>query len=201
MGKKKGKHAAQLHLEAVQAAYLAKGKPKGGGGARNPKSLANLKAGGPGNPDLHKIRRQCVGKRTDGKKCQGPAVRGADHCKAHGGMREAPQARGNIKRLLDGRLALWAAAHDAKQEIKAHPPEIVAAVHQHAAKSPHNINRAPFHINIAKGCKAYTAAKRGEPTQWQAWLADQPAIAEEFAKKAEQSPANIWKNAKMRTEK
>ena len=41
-------------------------------------------------------------KRSDGRPCLSPCVRGGTKCWKHGGLRQAPSHRGNIRRYLDG---------------------------------------------------------------------------------------------------
>ena len=48
-------------------------------------------------------------RRTNGKLCQAPCVRGATRCRWHGGLRMVPAHPGNVRRLLGGVYARQAA--------------------------------------------------------------------------------------------
>ena len=48
-------------------------------------------------------------KRSDGRPCRSPCLRGATRCERHGGLRQVPNHPGNIRRLLGGIFAAQAA--------------------------------------------------------------------------------------------
>ena len=48
-------------------------------------------------------------KRSDGRPCRSPCLRGATRCERHGGLRQVPNHPGNIRRLLGGVFAAQAA--------------------------------------------------------------------------------------------
>lgn len=52
---------------------------------------------------------RCRKRRTNGKLCQAPCVRGATRCRWHGGLRMVPAHPGNVRRLLGGVYARQAA--------------------------------------------------------------------------------------------
>ena len=52
---------------------------------------------------------RCRKRRTNGKLCQAPCVRGATRCRWHGGLRQVPDHPGNVRRLLGGTYARQAA--------------------------------------------------------------------------------------------
>ena len=52
---------------------------------------------------------RCRKRRTNGKLCQAPCVRGATRCRWHGGLRMVPAHAGNVRRFLGGVYARQAA--------------------------------------------------------------------------------------------
>ncbi len=52
---------------------------------------------------------RCGKRRTNGRLCQAPRVRGATRCRWHGGLRQVPDHPGNVRRLLGGVYARQAA--------------------------------------------------------------------------------------------
>lgn len=160
------------HLANIRAAYLA--KIRNPQRRTHPNCLAQLRR----HPryDLPQIRRQCSARRTDGGECRAPAVRGSERCWKHGGRQEAPQARGNIMRLLDGRQERIAAYRHNKRTIEQAPPEARAAVAQHAARSDHPGAIADITHNTAQGIEAWQEAQRGAQARWIQWIEAQPGV-------------------------
>lgn len=141
-----------------------------------------------GNPNIVQQRRKCAGKRSDGGKCNAPAVRGSDYCHRHGGRKDNPSHPGNIARLHDGRLGQWAEANRAKRVWMKADPEQQRAVLQYEAPCPDQHCRAPHWINKAEGVKAHRAAQRGEPTQWAQWIANQKHVAQQYKDMMQNAP-------------
>lgn len=175
---KDGKSKAHLHLERVRAAYLAKASSPKAGNGRHPNSLANIAKGAGARTDLHLIRRKCAGTRKDGKPCNAPALTGATKCHQHGGTKQAPGHRMNLRRFADGGLQLAAQAVEASKGWKATPPETQRTVIAAAAKAPPPVwhCRKINHINLYKGAASLQAAQRGDPYPWAQWIRQQPEI-------------------------
>lgn len=182
MGKRprrKRKPMAQF-VEEVRAAFIKKASSPKARNGRHPNSLANLKPRG--RPNLHIIRRKCAGLRSDGKPCNAPALKGATHCQSHGGRRQAPAHPGNLKRLADGRLDMWAESEAASLEWRKAPYAAQRAVREAEAVPP----PPGFHcsalrtINRAKGVRAYLSDRGAAPGAWARWIRGQDAIQRAF---------------------
>lgn len=142
-------------------------------GRSRPRSKVYNPAGNP-QRNLPKIWRKCSGTRKDGQPCNAPAVRGSSRCVAHGGMRDAPNARGNRQRFRDGRLQTWAEAMACQRLWRAASPEAQRAVIHAETPIPSPRLRAPQIINRARGAQAWADG----PRQWAQWIAKQKAVAQ-----------------------